>query len=75
MSLEYIVEQLKDECNSIDLAIAALEGTNRSLNGSSVRGFNRHGRKRRLSAAARQRISEVAKSRWAAAKKAGRNRL
>jgi len=75
MNLEYIVEQLKDDRNSIDLAIAALEGTNRSLNGSSRHGFNRHGPKRRLSAAVRQRISEVAKARWAAAKKAGRNKL
>ncbi len=80
-----ILDQLKQERDRIDAAIGALEGTRggRSANG---RRRGRPGRplaaapvgkkrRRKLSAAAKKRISEAAKARWAKAKKAGRNSL
>lgn len=82
MDVESILSALKDERNRIDAALAALSGI-RAGNGRrrGVRGGYRAlsglpGRRtRRLSAAARKKISEAAKARWAKAKKAGRNSL
>jgi hypothetical protein len=82
MDLESIVSALKDERNRIDAALAALGGI-RSGNGRKrgarrgIGGVLAFGRRRRrtLSAAARRKISEAAKARWAKAKKAGRNSL
>lgn len=80
MDINHIVDALKQERERIDAAISALAG------GKSSKG-RRHGRgkaviaktirrsKRRLSAAARKRISEAAKARWVKAKKAGKNSL
>lgn len=76
MDMHSILNQLKHQRDSISAALAALEGT-KTGNG------RRHSRyksnaikpKRTLNAAARKRISEAAKARWAKAKKAGRNRL
>lgn len=69
-----IVNTLRSERDRIVAALRALEG---SVKGTAKAGNGRRRRrgKRRLSAAARKRISEVAKARWARAKKAGRNRL
>ena len=78
MDLTQIVEQLKAERNKLEAAIQALEG----LGGISSRG-RRRGRppghknkpadarptgRRQLSAAARKRIAEAMRKRWAAVK-------
>lgn len=71
--------ELKCERDRIDAAIRALSGT-------TVGGVGRRdaqtpgtpvvtGQKRRLSAAARKKISIAAKARWAKAKKAGKTSL
>jgi len=70
MDIERILSDLKGERERIDSAIRALEG------GRSGRGPGRpagSGRKRRtMSAAARRRISEMMKLRWAERKKKAR---
>jgi hypothetical protein len=60
MNTAQIIAQLEDRRNAIDNAIAALTGTR------ATRG---RGKKRRLSAEARQRISRAMKKRWAERKK------
>ncbi len=75
MDIQQIVSDLKNERDRIDSAIRALEGT-----GKSGRGPGRppgsggyKGRKRRtMSPAARKRISEMMKLRWAERKKKAR---
>ena len=78
MDVGSILTALKEERDRIDAAIAALstEGGNRRGGGAqrAVAGYGRR-RTRRLSAAARRKISEAAKARWIKAKKAGRNSL
>jgi len=76
LDIESILRELREERDRIDSAISALEG-------SSGRGGRRPGPKatdgrrgrRRLSVAAKKRISEAAKARWAKVKKVGGNRL
>ena len=66
MNIEQILSDLKAERDRIDAAISALEG------GSKRRGPGRpagSGKKRTMSAAARKRISEMMKLRWAERKK------
>lgn len=67
MNIEQILSDLRSERDRIDAAIRALEG------GKTGRGPGRpagSGRKRRtMSAAARKRISEMMKLRWAERKK------
>lgn len=77
MSLTEILEQLREERNRVNAAISALEGTpGRSGGRRATSGRRRPSKGQpRLSAAARKRISEAAKARWAKAKKAGRNKL
>jgi hypothetical protein len=90
MEIMNILEQLKQERDKLSTAIAALEGreTGNSRRGrrpgrkSKVAatalpfGAAKPGRKKRkMSAAAKKRISESAKARWAKAKKAGKNSL
>ena len=77
-----IVTELKQQRDRLDAAISALEGgrsVRKTANGRRKTGPRAvdGGRKgnRRLSAAARKKISEAAKARWAKAKKAGRNSL
>ena len=77
-----IVKELKQQRDRLDAAIAALEGGRGSRKAANGRRKTRQGApngrrkgKRTLSAAARKRISEAAKARWAKAKKAGRNSL
>jgi len=78
-----IVRELKEQRDRLEAAISALEGGRSGRKGaangrrrtSPTTGNDRRKAKRRLSAAARKRISEAAKVRWAKAKKAGRNSL
>jgi hypothetical protein len=72
MDIERILLDLKSERERIDTAIRALEG------GKSGRGPGRpvgSGKKRRtMSAAARKRISEMMKLRWAERKKKSKSK-
>ena len=82
MNINHIVDALKLERNRIDAAISALTGQKlpngrrggRRKTAIAGTGIPRTP-KRSLSAAARKRISEAAKARWAKAKKAGKNSL
>ena len=71
MHITEIVSQLKTERTRIEAAIVALERV--SSNGALKRTENRKSRAphraRRLSAAARKRISEMMKKRWAERRK------
>ena len=77
-----IVKELKEQRDRLEAAISALEGgrsARKAANGKRKTGpravNGRRKGKRRLSAAARKKISEAAKARWAKAKRAGRNSL
>jgi exonuclease VII small subunit len=65
LDAETIIAELEAERDRLDQAIAALR---RAGNGKARIGRRGH---RRLSAAARRRISEGMKKKWAARKKAG----
>ena len=67
MDTEAIIRELEAEKTRLDEAITALQGRKRG--GGRPTGST-NGRKRRLSPAARKRISEGMKKRWAARKKA-----
>ena len=70
MDIQQIVSDLKNERDRIDAAIRALEGTGRMGRGPGRPVGSGKGRKRRtMSAAARKRISEMMKLRWAERKK------
>jgi hypothetical protein len=81
--LTSIINELKQERDRISAAIKILEGEGAGAveEGGPGKGNGRRKGKRarrgprRLSAAARRRISAIAKERWAKAKKAGRNSL
>lgn len=75
MNITQIVEQLRAERSRLDAAIQALEGagTSRRGRGRPPRSANKPvggapRRKRRMSAAARKRIAEAMRKRWAAVK-------
>lgn len=63
-----ILQEMKDQRDRLNLAIRALNGAT-----STPQIGRRAGSK--LSPASRRKIALAAKKRWAAAKKAGRNRL
>jgi hypothetical protein len=67
MDTEAIIKELEAERARLDQAIMALQGRKRGVVRPTV---STNGRKRRLSPAARKRISEAMKKRWAARKKA-----
>jgi hypothetical protein len=67
MDTEAIIKELEAERTRMDQAITALRGRKRGA-GRPIGSTS--GRKRRLSPAARKRISEAMKKRWAARKKA-----
>ena len=69
MDIQQILSDLRSERDRIDAAIRALDG------GRTGRGPGRpagSGRRRTMSAAARKRISEMMKLRWAERKKKSR---
>jgi len=57
--LDAVIEQLRAERDKLDRAIAALSGVGESKSGTRRRG------RRRLSAAARKRIADAQRARWA----------
>ena len=67
MDTEAIIKELEAERTRLDQAITALQGRRRGV-GRPTGSIN--GRKRRLSPAARKRISEAMKKRWVARKRA-----
>jgi hypothetical protein len=67
MDTEAIIKELEAERTRLDQAITALQGRKR---GAGRPTGSTNGGKRRLSPAARKRISEAMKKRWAARKKA-----
>lgn len=75
MDIQQIVADLKSERDRIDAAIRALEGTRKSGRGpgrpvgSGKRSSTAGRRRRTMSPAARKRISEMMKLRWAERKK------
>jgi hypothetical protein len=72
LDIERIVEQLEQERDRISQAIASLKGVNSSGTArKSVAKNGRSGRQRRggMSAAARKRLSEMMKKRWAGRRK------
>jgi len=86
MNVNEVVQQLKAERDRLDAAIRALE----NVGGIAPIGVKRRGRppgttnkptaakgskRRSMSSAARKRIADAMKARWAAAKKSGRKKL
>jgi hypothetical protein len=76
MDIQQIVSALRDERDRLEQAIAALEGGDGRRRGPGVAflASGKRGRRgrRRLSAAAKKRISEMMKKRWAERKKAAK---
>jgi len=64
-----IIAELEAERDRLNNAINALQGSTRRRGRSRIAAGPTNGRKRHLSAAARKRISEAMKKRWAARKK------
>ena len=77
MDIQHIVSALRDERDRLEQAIAALEGGNGRRRGGKCSGLLSYGRRgkrrRKLSAAAKKRISEMMKKRWAERKKAAKS--
>jgi hypothetical protein len=71
MDITAILDELREQREQLERAIAALESTN----GRPKRAYNRKPGKRSMSAEARAKIAAAAKKRWAAAKKAGKSTL
>lgn len=89
MNIQEIVHQLRGERGKLDAAIKALEGVGGSSSTGKRRGrplgtTNKAAtssataatpKRRIMSAAARKRIGDAARARWAAARKSGKTRL
>jgi len=72
MDTQQIITELEAERDRLDQAISALRGSLSGRRGGvAVVGKGRRGR-RRLSAAAKRRISEMMKKRWAERKRAAK---
>ena len=71
MDIQQIVSVLRDEKDRLEQAISALEGGN-GRRGRGLGNGRRGKRRRRLSAAAKRRISEMMKKRWAERKRAAK---
>ena len=69
MNLQEVVNQLRAERDRIDQAITALEGPSARRPGRPAKTVAGSGIRRVMSAAARKRISEAMKARWASRKK------
>lgn len=74
MDTQLIISELEAERDRLNKALTALQGSRKQLGRPKGSTNGRKGR-RRLSAAARKRISEGMKARWAKAKRTGKNSL
>jgi hypothetical protein len=74
MDTQQILSALRDERDRLEQAISALERGNGRRGPKAGLGNGRRGRRgrRRLSAAAKRRISEMMKKRWAERKRAAK---
>ena len=72
-TIDRIVSELRQQRDRLELAIKALSSGNEGL--SSLHKGRKVRRVRKVSAAARRRMSEAAKARWAQVKKEGRKSL
>ncbi len=79
LNTSQIIEQLRQQLSRLNAAISALENSGQSAKRPTHSGAVRSGRQtrkdRRMSAAARRKISAGMKARWAEAKKAGKRSL
>ena len=86
MNVTEIVRQLRDERSRLEAAIQALEGVGSGMSAPIKRRGRPPGttnkptaggakKRRGMSTAARKRIAEAMRNRWAAAKKSGKKRL
>jgi exonuclease VII small subunit len=71
MDTQQIISELESERDRLEQAISALRGSMNGRRGIAAVGNGRRGR-RRLSAAAKRRISEMRKKRWAERKRAAK---
>ena len=71
MDTQQIISELESERDRLEQAISALRGSMGRRVGGAGLGRGRRGR-RRLSAAAKRRISEMMKKRWAERKRAAK---
>jgi exonuclease VII small subunit len=71
MDTQQIISELESERDRLDQAISALRGSMNGSRGIAAVGSGRRGR-RHLSAAAKRRISEMMKKRWAERKRAAK---
>src|SRR5689334_15529891 len=71
MDTQQIISELESERDRLEQAISALRGSMSGRRGAAAIGKGRRGR-RRLSAAAKRRISEMMKKRWAERKRAAK---
>jgi hypothetical protein len=69
MDTATILIELRHQREKLDTAIAALEGVTGGRNGSRSSTNGRRHRRRTMSAAARKRISDAQKKRWAERRK------
>ncbi len=70
-----ILTELIDQRDRLTAAIQALSGNGTTKRGRPKKEAGTHTRTRTMSAAAKKRISDAAKARWAKAKKEGKNSL
>jgi len=71
MDTQQIISELESERDRLEQAISALRGSMSGSRGIAAVGNGRRGR-RHLSAAAKRRISEMMKKRWAERKRAAK---
>jgi exonuclease VII small subunit len=71
MDTQQIISELESERDRLEQAISALRGSMNGRRGIAAVGGGRRGR-RHLSAAAKKRISEMMKKRWAERKRAAK---
>ena len=70
MDTAAIIAELEAQRDRLNDAIGALQGSTRRRGRGRISASPTNGRRRHLSAAARKRIGEAMKKRWAARKKA-----
>ena len=70
MDTAEIIAQLEEQLENVKKALTALQGGRRVNGRATAKAKPTNGRRRHMSAAARKKISDAAKARWARWKKA-----